>query len=201
MEGIVFREEAAFSVHPVAEHNLRKPHFNLLAKIGPEAQLVDDFRVALTGPKCVTVEFHGSDFFPHAAMADFTFEYQVDPDDLQFDNNRMSTQWVDLADLVSSGEVAAVTEGQHDFATKWGSHCGATNPPAACLRWLIAEEDDDSLALHLQGLPATADMATSKPGLRRDDAPARYLGKDLEISSCSKSFALGKFECKVGCFL
>lgn len=118
MEGIEIREEAAFTAHPTAAHSLRKPHFNLLAKVGPEAQLVDDFRVALTGPKCVTVEFHGSDFFPHAALADFIFEYQVDPDDLLFDTNKMSSQWVDLADLVSSGEVAAVTEGQQDFASK-----------------------------------------------------------------------------------
>ena len=58
MDEIVIREEAAFTEHPRLEHGLWKPHLNLLAKVGPQAQLVDDFWVALTGPKCVTVDFH-----------------------------------------------------------------------------------------------------------------------------------------------
>ena len=50
MDGIVVRETAAFTEHPRAEHGLRKVHLNLLAKVGPQAQLVDDFRIALTAP-------------------------------------------------------------------------------------------------------------------------------------------------------
>ena len=172
MDGIIVKETTAFTEHPRAEHGLRKVHLNLLAKVGPQAQLVDDFRIALTGPKCVTVDFHGSDFFPHVALAAHRFEYQVDPDDLAFPVNRLATPWVDLLDLVNSGEVAATTDGTDEFAAKWMSHSSDANPPAAALRWLIAVEDDDSLALHLQGLPASAAMEDSKPGLRRDDAPA-----------------------------
>ena len=175
MDEIVIREEAAFTEHPRAEHGIRKPHLNLLAKVGPQAQLVDDFRVALTGPKCVTVDFHGSDFFPHAALAPFQFEYQVDPDDLDFLVNRLSTPWKDLPDLVHSGDIVATTDGDDHFEVKWALHSGDSNPPGAALRWIVAVEDDDSIALHLQGLPPSA-AVNSKPGLRRDDAPARFLG-------------------------
>ena len=131
--------------------------------------------MTLTGPRCVTVDFHGSDFFPHATLAPFQFEYQVDPDDLDFAVNRVSTPWVDLPDLVQEGTVVATTDGDIQFEAKWAAHSGDNNPPGAALRWLIAVEDDDSIALHLQGLPASA-AVNSKPGLRRDDAPARFLG-------------------------
>ena len=42
-------------------------HLSLLAMVGQTGNLTDDFRLVITGPKEVQMEFLGDDFYPHPA--------------------------------------------------------------------------------------------------------------------------------------
>ena len=155
-------------------------HLSLLAMVGQTGKLTDDFRLVITGPAEVQIDFQGDDFFPHAALHPYKFTVNLEPEELVIPVNQVASPWFNLREMVASGMVTAIANSQaegRNFLEDWGKHQKDPNPPGAAVRWLVAIERDNSMALHLQGLPLTAEALESRPAMSRDDAPAKLLAK------------------------
>lgn len=155
-------------------------HLSLLAMVGQTGNLTDDFRLVITGPKEVQMEFLGDDFYPHAVLHPFRFVVSLEPEELVIPVNGVASPWFNLRDLVAAGQVAALPtqmNGEANFLASWSKHQGDASPPGAAVRWIVAVEKDNGMALHLQGVPLSTTALESRPTLGRDDAPAKLLAR------------------------
>ena len=83
-----------------------------------------------------------------------------------------TTGWVDIRDLVSTGEVGVETEDGEQIENEEFTNQMDAGPSkgkdkvSASVRWAIGIGDDHRVQLILQGLPGAAGVINGKPGLR-----------------------------------
>ncbi len=165
------RDIGLFFEHPEVAAPAGTIVLSLLIQAGEDGRLADNFRLTLTAVRNHRVSFSGSACYEHARFHNFVFRCEFQPSDLVFLQNRFTSKWMDLADLVSAGSVLVLADEDHSddqedsdgFLQLLEKHKDDAHPPACAIRWMIVMDDVCNFNLMLQSLPATA--ARSESGI------------------------------------
>jgi hypothetical protein len=159
----------SFVISPVGE----RINGRLLATFDATGIAGGNFRVVCAATKPVSFCFPGSSLYSQPQLACFEFIVEVDPEDLYFPHNLLSTSWEDLSAAVAEKRIrvfnpADPSVDDSGFRAILPSY---KDDAHVCFRWTICAHADLSFSLDLQGLPMSAASAASKQALSLDTAP------------------------------
>ena len=168
-------------IFPVADFELAVPRdpgalgLEVMAQARINGRIVDHFRVAVGGSDILRVNFTSRSVFMSERIQETPLQYEVWPRDVALRRNMASSEWLDVATLLASNDIAVMT-GQEAA----GSAAVETNEAllavlsaakdktnySASIRWAVVAGNDGRLELVLQSLPAAAAVLTGKPIMR-----------------------------------
>ncbi len=145
----------------------------LLATFDATGVTGGNFRVVCAAAKPASFCFSGASIFTQPQLACFEFIIEIQPEDLIFPHNLLSTQWEDLSSAIAEKRVRVFNpaEPQQDDSSFCSLLHSFKDEAHASIRWAICTHDDLSFSLDLQGLPLSAAAASSKQVLTLDTAP------------------------------
>jgi len=128
---------------------------------------VENFQFKLGGRNIVKASFEAAALLGDQ-FAEFTLNYFTWPSDIQLRLNMASGAWQDLQELLQ-GSCMSASQAQGEDTDNDDqavlSLMEATEAEGA-VRWALAVDDSNKLALQLQALPRGANAVKSKPSLR-----------------------------------
>jgi hypothetical protein len=159
----------SYAVSPDGDHITGR----VLATFDATGVAGGNFRIVCAASKPVSFCFPGASLFVQPQLACFEFIIEIEPEDLYFPHNLLSTAWEDLSVAVAEKRVRVFNpaEPHHDDASFRSLLHSFKDEAHACFRWSICTHDDLSFSLDLQGLPMSAAAASSKQALNLDTAP------------------------------
>jgi hypothetical protein len=136
----------------------------LHAQLRDTGRILDNYRVTFGGSKIVEMTVGLSSVL--GVNTQWRFKYAFWPRDVQIRQNLMSSQWVDMAELVATKDASVVdSDGAVvDHASVMELLKEGDCPMA--MRMAVAVADDGVVHLECHGLPASAAMLKGKPLLR-----------------------------------
>jgi hypothetical protein len=145
----------------------------LLATFDATGVAGGNFRIVCAAVKPVSFCFSGASLFVQPQLACFEFIVEIEPEDLYFPHNLLSSTWEDLSAAVAEKRIRVFNPvdpqpDDHDFRSLLSTFKEEAH---ACFRWTINTHEDLSFSLDLQGLPMSAASANSKQALTLDTAP------------------------------
>jgi hypothetical protein len=163
----------SFSFTPSGEHI----NGRLLATFDATGVAGGNFCVICAATRPVTFCFSGASIYAQPQLASFEFLFEIEPEDLYFPHNLLSTTWEDLSVAVAEQRVKVFnpTDPQQDDRSFRSLLDSFKEEAHACFRWTICSHNDLSFSLDLQGLPMSATSASSKQALTLDTAPTLKL--------------------------
>jgi hypothetical protein len=145
----------------------------LLATFDATGVAGGNFRVVCAAARPVNFCFSGASIYTQPQLAGFEFIAEIEPEDLYFPHNLLSTAWEDLSAAVTEKRIRVFNpaDPQQDETSFRALLQSFKDEAHACFRWTICAHEDLSLSLDMQGLPMSASSATSKQALALDTAP------------------------------
>ena len=168
-------------IFPTADFDLAVPRdpgvlgLEVMAQARVNGRIVDHFRIAVGGSAVLRVNFTSRSIFLSERIPDTPLQYEVWPRDVVLRRNMASSEWLDVATLLASNDVAVMTSeeagGSNAVSTNDGLLAilsGAKDKTnyTASIRWAVVVGSDGHLELALQTLPAAAAVLVGKPVLR-----------------------------------
>ena len=173
--GWKIRPRSLFVLHTVeaAESGV---HGELLVQVTDAGAAEESFRVALAGRKPVRCQFKGSAVSAAPELARYTFNWEVQPEDIDLRENLLASSWEDLLNMLENEVVSATdAEGQLDLseeARKTLATLKETKPAAGVsLRWALRANTARVLRLQVLALPTGAKHIKKKPIFDSDMCP------------------------------
>ena len=154
-----------------------EPTANLLIHLSNTGKSVEAFRLIIDGPS-TDIDFKASDIFTLESLRPFLFRFSVDLDYIDIRLNSTTSKWLDITDLIATGQVSAFInkEDKSSEARKILEEAHKTNPEiGAALRWSIQAKNNDSLSITLQCLPKPATKLKRDSRFCADEAPTIVL--------------------------
>jgi hypothetical protein len=155
----------------------------LLATFDATGVAGGNFRVVCAAARPVNFCFPGASLFVQPQLAGFEFIAEIEPEELYFPHNLLSTGWEDLSAAVAEKRIKVFhpAEPQQDETSFRSLLHHYKDDAHACFRWTICTHDDLSFSLDMQGLPMSAASASSKQALSLDTAPTIKLASHAVI--------------------
>ncbi len=146
----------------------------LLATFDATGVAGGNFRVICAATNPVNFCFSGASIYTQPQLAGFEFIAEIEPEDLYFPHNLLSTAWEDLSVAVAEKRIRVFNpaDPQQDDTSFRSLLHSFKDDAQACFRWTLCTHDDLSISLDMQGLPMSAASATSKQALALDTAPS-----------------------------
>jgi hypothetical protein len=159
-----------FAVTPIGD----QINGRLLATFDASRVAGGNFRIVRGAVKPVNFCFPGAELFIQPQLACFEFITELEPEDLYFPHNLLSTAWEDLPAAVAEKRIKVFNPSdpqQNDTSFRSLLH-SFKEEAHACFRWNVCTHEDLTFSLDLQGLPLSAAAANSKQALTLDSAPS-----------------------------
>ena len=144
----------------------------IMAQMRPNGRVMDHWRVALGGSKCLEMKIPLASILPAAATwPKWHLFYQMWPKDVEIRRNMSASAWCDVGTLLGRNEILVFDDKDEAVpAATVIAAMEATADPAsksASWRWAVAVSDAGRMELQLQSLPSPAAMLNGKPMLKR----------------------------------
>jgi len=168
-------------IFPAADFELAVPRdpgalgLEVMAQARINGRIVDHFRVTVGGSNILRVNFTTRSIFMSERIPTTPLQYEVWPRDIELRRNMASSEWLDVATLLASNDIAVMTGDEPAGSDAVASNEGLlglingakdkTNYSAS-IRWAVVVGSDGNLELNLQTLPAAAAVLVGKPVLR-----------------------------------
>ncbi len=164
---------------------------HLLVQVGASARVEHHFKVVLAGNTRLRASFAADQFSQLASLKDYTFNLEMDPAELTFRQNGLTTKWEDLDVAVSSGRVRvslpSKADAEAEFRSTWEAMKRADNSAAAALRWGLKAHEAYGFSVVLQCLPGTARQLRKDGRLEADTARTIELAAWVAVSKMRHS--------------
>jgi hypothetical protein len=155
----------------------------LLATFDATGVAGGNFRVICAADRPVSFCFSGASLYSQPQLACFEFLVEVEPENLYFPHNLLSTDWEDLSVAVAEKRLKVFNPAdphQDDSSFRAILH-SFKEEAQACFRWTVCTHEDFSFSLDLQGLPLSAAAAGGKQALTLDTAPTIRLASQVVV--------------------
>ncbi len=171
-------DKKSWNVFPIEEFDsaqARDPGglgLEVMAQIRDNGRLLDHFRVALGGRDILTVETNLSKVFHDNKMSTYRLRFQYWAKDIFIRRNTTTSAWRGVHEMLAERDAILLREDgsslQRDEAMEvLKSDDENTTEKEASIRWAVAVGDEGDLRLNLVTLPASEDVISNRPLLKR----------------------------------
>jgi hypothetical protein len=169
-------DSVAWAVLPMADFDAaqaRDPGAlggELMVQARNNGRLLDNFRFSIGGSGLITARFSTKDIFSSELLPDTKLFLQTRPNQIQLRKNLLSSEWLDVWELIRSRDLLAAEgaddEDDTDELLELYDALADKDSYAASLRWAVSVGADQKLELLLQSLPASANTLNNKVQLK-----------------------------------
>ena len=143
-----------------------KMNVELLAQIWDNGRVMDHWRLSVGGSSLHNVMFPMTTMVGLPALAGWRLSMQFWPRDVHIRRNMTSSIWVSVNQMIAAREAQIIDDNNKQIPSEAVLTELQANSTEASVRWAIVIGEDEKLRLHLQSLPASAVVLSSKPSLR-----------------------------------
>ena len=171
-------------------------HGELLIQVTDAGTVEDSFRVALAGRRPVRCQFRGSAVSTAPELARFTFNWEVQPEDIDLRENLLASGWEDLLNMLENEVVSATdAEGQLDLSEEARKVLAdlkeARADAGVALRWALRANTARVLRLQVLALLTGAKHIKKKPIFDSDMCPGILLKSEAVRIPMASGFLRG----------
>ena len=138
----------------------------LLAQMRENGRVMDHWRLSVGGSNLQNVRFPMSTMVGLPSLSGWRLGMQFWPRDVHIRRNMTTSIWVSVNQMIAAKEAIIVDDDNKQVPSEAVLTELLASSMEASVRWAIVIGEDEKLRLHLQSLPASAVVLSSKPSLR-----------------------------------
>ena len=133
----------------------------LLPQMRDNGRVMDHWRLSLGGRSLHNVKFPMTTMVGLPALEGWRLSMQCWLPDVHIRRNMTSSIWVSVNQMIAAREAQIIDDDNKQVLSELQA-----SSTEASVRWAIVIGEDEKLRLHLQSLPASAVVLSSKPSLQ-----------------------------------
>ena len=141
-------------------------NMELLAQMRDNGRVMDHWRLSVGGSSLHNVMFPMTTMVGLPDLAGWRLRMQFWPRDIHIRRNMTSSIWVFVNQMIAAREAQIINDNNKQIPSEAVLTELQSSSTEASVRWAIVIGEDEKLRLHLQSLPASAVVLSSKPSLR-----------------------------------